>query len=129
MAGLLGITLLICFVLSVPIAISLGITSMVIMMENGVPLTALAQKMFTSIDSFPLMAIPFFILAGSLMEHGGISRRLIDLVNSFIGSFTGGLAMVMIIASMFFFGHFRIGSRHRGRHRIHHDPRHGRQEI
>jgi C4-dicarboxylate transporter DctM subunit len=102
MAGLLGITLLICFVLSVPIAISLGITSMVIMMENGVPLTALAQKMFTSIDSFPLMAIPFFILAGSLMEHGGISRRLIDLVNSFIGSFTGGLAMVMIIASMFF---------------------------
>lgn len=58
--------------------------------------------MFTATDSFPLMAVPFFILAGSLMEFGGISRRLIDFANSIVGRFSGGLAFVAIVASMFF---------------------------
>lgn len=102
MIPLLVVTLLVCFILTVPIAVSLGFTSMVMIFEKGVPLTAITQRLFTSIDSFPLMAIPFFILAGTLMEQGGISRRLIDLVNSFVGARTGGLAMVTIFASMFF---------------------------
>lgn len=102
MIALLLVTLLLCFIMTVPIAISLGFTSAVMIFEKGVPLTAVTQRLFTSIDSFPLMAIPFFILAGSLMEHGGISRRLIDLVNSFIGHRTGGLAIVTVLASMFF---------------------------
>lgn len=102
MVILLVFILLLCFIMAVPIAISLGFTSMAIIFEKGVPLTVISQKLFTSIDSFPLMAIPFFILAGSLMEYGGISKRLIDLVNSFIGHRTGGLAIVTIVASMFF---------------------------
>lgn len=102
MVALLAITLFVCFALTVPIAISLGFTSLVVIFEKGVPLTVTAQRLFTSIDSFPLMAIPFFILAGNLMEHGGISKRLIDLADSFIGPRTGGLAIVTIVASMFF---------------------------
>lgn len=102
MVTLLIVTLLICFILTVPIAISLGFTSLVMLFEKDIPLTAITQRLFTSIDSFPLMAIPFFILAGSLMENGGISRRLIDMVNAFVGSRTGGLAMATIFASMFF---------------------------
>lgn len=102
MIVLLVVVLFLCFLLTVPIAISLGVSSMAVIMEQGVPLTAIAQRLFTSIDSFPLMAIPFFILAGALMEAGGISRRLIDLVYSFIGSRTGGVAIAAIMASMFF---------------------------
>jgi C4-dicarboxylate transporter DctM subunit len=58
--------------------------------------------MFTSIDLFPLMAIPFFMVAGSLMERGGISRRLVDVAKVVVGSFSGGLALVTVLASMFF---------------------------
>jgi len=99
---MLVIVLLVCFILTVPIAISLGFTSMVFEYQNDVPLTIIVQRLFTSLDSFPLLAVPFFILAGTLMEKGGISKRLIDLANSFVGSKTGGLAIVTIVASMFF---------------------------
>src|SRR5699024_7037830 len=64
--------------------------------------SVIVQKAFTSLDSFPLMAIPFFILAGVLMSTGGISKRLLNLASVLIGFITGGLAMVTVLASMFF---------------------------
>lgn len=89
--------------LNVPIAASLGLAAIAaIVFSQSVPLIVVGQKLFASIDSFPLMAIPFFMIAGNLMERGGISRRLITFANTMLGSFTGGLALVGILASMFF---------------------------
>ncbi|MEL7565673.1 MAG: TRAP transporter large permease [Dehalobacterium sp.] len=90
-------------ILNVPIAVSLGLSTIAaIVISDSVPVMVVAQKLFASIDSFPLMAIPFFMIAGSLMEKGGISRRLINFANSLIRSVSGGLALVTVLASMFF---------------------------
>lgn len=96
-------SLIILFILNVPIAFSLGLASAVTLLYAGnVPLTVIPQRLFTSTDSFPFMAVPFFILAGSLMEGGGISRRLINFANSLIGWISGGLGLVSIAACVFF---------------------------
>ena len=89
--------------IGVPIALSLGLASLITMVfaTNSSP-SVIIQKAFSSLDSFPLMAIPFFILAGVLMSHGGISRRLLKLAKVLIGFISGGLAMVTVLASMFF---------------------------
>jgi C4-dicarboxylate transporter, DctM subunit len=103
MAVVLMICMLVFFALSVPIAVSIGLASAVALWwEGSTPLIVLVQRSFTSIDSFPLMAIPFFILAGTLMEFGGISKRLINLANAFTGHLPGGLAIVTIVTAMFF---------------------------
>ncbi len=102
MTAVLFISLIILFMMNVPIAISIGGATLLSLLFSAIPPTVLVQKMFTAMDSFPLMAVPFFILAGSLMETGGISRRLIHLANTFVGHYAGGLAIVSIIASMFF---------------------------
>jgi C4-dicarboxylate transporter DctM subunit len=99
--------LFVCFVLlmllNVPISISLGLSALLALIYSGaMPLVIVPQKMFTSIDLFPLMAIPFFMVAGSLMERGGISRRLVDVAKVVVGFFPGGLALVTVLASMFF---------------------------
>lgn len=89
--------------LGVPIAVGLGLsTILTILFTDIVKLQVVAQKMFTAVDSFPLMAIPFFMIAGAIMEKGGISKRLIRFANSLIGFLPGGLALVTILASMFF---------------------------
>lgn len=91
------------FIIGVPIAIALGFASVVALLYSGdVSLLLVAQRMFTAIDSFSLMAIPFFILAGKLMETGGISKRLVNFANTLTGHHTGGLAIVTIVTSMFF---------------------------
>lgn len=91
------------FIIGVPVAITLGLASVVALMYGGdVSLLVIAQRIFTAIDSFSLMAIPFFILAGKLMENGGISKRLVHFANTLTGHRTGGLAIVTVIASMFF---------------------------
>lgn len=103
MTGVLFGSLIVFFLLNVPIAVSIGLASLsAILWSGSIPPVVLVQKMFTAADSFPLMAVPFFILAGSLMEFGGISRRLVNFANSIVGRFSGGLAFVAIIASMFF---------------------------
>ena len=102
MMTVLFVTLIVLFLLNVPIALSIGSATFLTLLLGAIPPTVLVQKMFTAMDSFPLMAVPFFILAGALMETGGISRRLIHLANTFVGHFSGGLAFVAIIASMFF---------------------------
>jgi C4-dicarboxylate transporter DctM subunit len=98
-------SLALCFVIGMPIAFSLGVASLAtLLLGMKIPLTVMAQRMFTGADSFPLMAIPFFMLAGELMESGGISRRLVDFAHSLVGFVYGGLAMVAVVAAMFFAG-------------------------
>lgn len=97
------ISLFVLLFLSVPVAVSLGLaTTLGIMMHETIPLMTVAQRIFISINSFPLMAIPFFILAGNLMQVGGLSKRLVNFASTLVGHMTGGLAMVAIITSMFF---------------------------
>lgn len=87
----------------VPIGVSLGCAAILaVVFGMNVPLVIVSQTLFKGIDSFPLMAIPFFILAGNLMCAGGISKKLVQFVNIFFSRFTGGLAMVTIGASMIF---------------------------
>lgn len=95
--------LIVLFAISTPIAIALGVASTVALVIAGeVPVITIIQRMFTSVDLFPLMAIPFFILAGSLMEVGGISKRLINFASSLVGQMSGGLAAVAVVTSLFF---------------------------
>ena len=90
-------------IIGVPIGISLGIAAMAALSYGGlVDSSYLAQSLVTSIDSFPLMAVPFFILAGDLMGSGGISRRLLDVGEILFGRFTGGLGLVAVATCMFF---------------------------
>lgn len=89
--------------LSVPIAISLGLALVVTALYSpDLTLTFLSQSLITSTDSFVLMAVPFFILAGEIMGRGGISSRLFDVASVFVGRYTGGFAMAAILTSMFF---------------------------
>ena len=89
--------------IGVPIGIALGSAAVLaILFGLNVPLIVVAQTMFNGVNSFPLMAIPFFILGGDLMSNGGISKKLVQFVNLFFCRFTGGLAMVSIGASMIF---------------------------
>ncbi|SFG12573.1 C4-dicarboxylate transporter, DctM subunit [Desulfotomaculum arcticum] len=96
-------TLIVLLTLSIPIGIALGIaTAVTLLLTSNIPLIMIAQNAFASLDSFPLMAIPFFMLAGSLMGYGGISKRLLALADSMVGFITGGLAMVTTLSCMFF---------------------------
>ncbi|GHV34993.1 hypothetical protein FACS1894187_06750 [Synergistales bacterium] len=103
MGFFLGISFAILVVIGAPIAIVLGMSSVTaIFFGSNLPLTVVAQRMFTAADSFPMLAIPLFMIAGSLMDSGGISKRLINLAIKLVGSFTGGLALVGILTCMFF---------------------------
>ena len=103
MALLLFVLLISLFILGVPIAFSLGLASAITVWHGDLmPMLIVAQQMLASVNSFPLMAIPFFILAGYLMQGGGISKRLVDFSNTLVGSMTGGLAMVAIVTWLFF---------------------------
>lgn len=89
--------------IGVPIGISICLaTSLTLFFTSHIPLIIIAQDAFAALDSFPLLAIPFFILAGSLMSSGGISKRLVALAESMVGDIAGGLGMVTVIACMFF---------------------------
>jgi TRAP-type mannitol/chloroaromatic compound transport system permease large subunit len=88
----------------VPVALSLVVSSFLTGMYLDIDLAALVQRMAGGLNSFSLLAIPFFILAGEIMNEGGISRRLINLANVMIGKVRGGLAMVNVLASTFFGG-------------------------
>lgn len=98
----LGSVLLICLIVGIPIAISIGISVAISLYISDIPAEFITQSAFTALNSFPLLAIPFFILAGSLMETGGLSSRLINFANSLVKSFTGGLALVTIVSCFFF---------------------------
>src|SRR5918998_6150394 len=100
--ALIGVVLILLFSLGVPIAIALGMTAVVFMASSGIPLQALVQRMFAGLDSFPLAAIPFFVLAGAVMEAAGISWRLLHFAQALVGRARGGLCLVTVISAMFF---------------------------
>jgi len=99
------VSFLVFLVFGVPVAYSLGISALLTLLvsvDSLATFTALAQRMATGLDSFALLAIPFFILAGQLMNSGGIAIRLIDFAKVLVGRFPGGLAFVNIVANMLF---------------------------
>lgn len=103
MSGLMLFAFLFLLAMSVPVAISIGLgsTAAVFGTEN-LSMIVIAQQLFIAIDKYPLAAIPFFILAGNLMETGGISRRLVDFAKSIIGGIQGGLACSCVLTCMIF---------------------------
>lgn len=100
----LFISFLVSIFLGVPVAFSLGIASIAYLLLADIPLVIGAQMMFSGIDSFTLICVPGFILAGNLMNSGGITKRIIGFANSIFGSIRGGLGLVNISASMLFAG-------------------------
>jgi len=103
MALLLFGTFFLFLIIGIPISFSLILASIVsVIFGTHVPLMIGPQMMFKGVNSFPIMAIPFFLLAGNIMSEGGISKRLIRFAYSIVGSITGGLGMVSVLASMFF---------------------------
>ncbi|WP_213585063.1 TRAP transporter large permease [Paenibacillus sp. J2TS4] len=101
-----AIVLLISIILSIPIFISLGISALVLFLLNTgeVPVEMIGQKMFVGIDSFPLLAIPLFVLAGELMNTGSIAGQIVNFTRAIVGRIRGGLAMVGIGTGVFFSG-------------------------
>ena len=86
-----------------PVGIAIGLSSLCAVLADGrLSSLYIVQQLVTSADSFPLMAIPLFILAGELMGAGGVSKRLLNVCNVFLGRFTGGLATVTVVLCMFF---------------------------
>ncbi len=97
-------SLILFLVLGVPISVSVGSAAIatIFLCYPDLPVLVIAQRLFTSLDNVSIMAIPFFILAGNLMTNGGISRRIVDFVNSLIGRIRGGLGYVAVIACSIF---------------------------
>ena len=101
--AVLFIVLIIALVVNVPVGIAIGVSSLAAVLADGrLSSTYIVQQLVTSADSFPLMAIPLFILAGELMSAGGVSKRILNVCNVFFGRITGGLAIVTVIVCMFF---------------------------
>ena len=101
-AAILFLSFIVLLFLNVPIALSLGVSSIIAMLAAGLPLDLFPMTIYAGIGKFTLLAIPFFILAGNTMEKAGISDKLIDLANKCVGHKKGGLAIVCVITSCFF---------------------------
>ncbi|MBL4854326.1 TRAP transporter large permease [bacterium AH-315-J19] len=102
---ILLVTFIVFMAIDVPIAISIGMATLLALLvsvDTAPALTTVAQRMAGGINSFALLAIPFFILSGQIMGQGGIARRLIEFAKALIGSFPGGLALVNVASSMLF---------------------------
>ena len=105
MAALAAFTLIAALLLSVPIAVALGLSALAsLYYVSPDALVLLPQKILSGLDSFTLLAIPLFILAGTIMGHGGIARRIVNLALIFVGRLRGGLGFVVILSTMFFSG-------------------------
>ena len=96
------VSMLVCFALTVSVAVSIGLSSVLGLQISGAHPLLIVKEMFGSINKFPLAAIPFFILAGNLMEGGGISRRLVEFARSVVGGVQGGLPMTCVLTCMIF---------------------------
>src|SRR5204862_8244549 len=104
MSALIIFTLLIALMLTgMPISIALGMTVLTfIYTMTNVPTESVALKLFTGIDNFEIMAIPFFILAGNFLTHGGVARRMINFATSMVGHWYGGLGLAAVMACALF---------------------------
>jgi C4-dicarboxylate transporter, DctM subunit len=102
---ILFLSILVLLLLGMPIAFALGLGScFTLLYDSTLPLVIVPQRMFTALDSWPIMAIPLFMLAGRLMDRGGISRRIVEFSSACFGFIRGSLAMVSVMASMIFAG-------------------------
>jgi len=104
MIALLILVFLICLILRFPIAFSLGLSCLIYVLFKGIPLVILPMKMYSGIDVFVLLSIPGFILAGNLMNHGGLTEKIIKFCNHLMGHIRGGLGLANVGASMLFAG-------------------------
>jgi C4-dicarboxylate transporter, DctM subunit len=95
-------TMVLCFALTISVAVSIGLSAVVGIQIANANMLISVKEMFNSINKFPLAAIPFFILAGNIMETGGISRRLVEFAKSIVGGVQGGLPMTCVLTCMIF---------------------------
>jgi len=102
MSQLMILSMLIFFGLSVPVAVAIGIAALTGVSVGGLPWLVVAQQIYAALDKYPLVAIPFFILAGNLMEAGGISERMVEFAKSLVGGIQGGLACTCVLTCMIF---------------------------
>ena len=102
MSTVMLITMVLCFALTISVAVSIGLASVLGIQVNNANMLISVKEMFNAINKFPLAAIPFFILAGNLMETGGISRRLVEFAKSIVGGVQGGLPMTCVLTCMIF---------------------------
>ncbi len=99
------LSLVFLFAINTPIAVAIGVASLLtILIQGDFSMMMVVQRMFGGTDSFHLMAVPLFMFTGTIMEAGGISRRIIDFANSLVGWLPGGLAAVTVVSAMFFAG-------------------------
>lgn len=98
---LFGVFIL-CLIIGVPVAFSIGLAAVAVLFAGGVDRLVVVQRMFAASDSFSLIAIPFFIFAGDLLASGAISKRLVAFAESLVGGIRGGLSIVSVVAGMFF---------------------------
>ncbi len=104
MEGILFLVFFILLFTGVPVAFSLGLSSFVYLLLSGTPLVVVPQRMFAGMNAFTLLCIPGFVLAGNLMNSGGITTRIIKFCNAFVGHIRGGLGLANIGSSMVFAG-------------------------
>jgi len=103
MSSVMLVTMLVCFAFSVSVAVAIGLAAALgLAISDPSRMVLLPKEMFSALDRFPLAAIPFFILAGNLMETGGISQRLVDFARSLVGGIQGGLPMTCVLTCMIF---------------------------
>lgn len=96
--------MLVAFAIGLPVAYSILVPAIIYLIQQQVPLYVIAQKMANGVESFPLLAVPFFIAAGEMMNTGGVTRRLVNLASTMVGHITGGLAHVTVVANMIMAG-------------------------
>ena len=97
MSAVMISTMVLCFALSVSVAVSIGLSAILGLQASNAHMLISVKEMYNSLNKFPLAAIPFFILAGNLMETGGISRRLVEFAKSIVGGVQGGLPMTCVL--------------------------------
>jgi C4-dicarboxylate transporter DctM subunit len=102
MTSAMLLTMVLCFALTISVAVAIGLAAIVGIQVSNVNMLVAVKEMFSSINKFPLAAIPFFILAGNIMETGGISRRLVEFGKSIVGGVQGGLPMTCVLTCMIF---------------------------
>ena len=103
--GVLFGFLIMLLLINIPVVFALGVTSVVwLLTVKQIPLVLIVHRMFRGLDSFPLIAMPFFIMAGLVLDRIGATRKLMDLADSLVGHLKGGLAHINVVASMFFAG-------------------------
>ena len=105
MGPILFVVFVIGMLMGLPIAFAIGVANAITLpLTSNLPFLVLPQRMYVSLDSFTLLAVPLFILAGNLMETGGISKRLVTLANVLVGRVKGGLGLTVIVSTIFFSG-------------------------